>query len=123
MDNNLTAFFSLETSAELLINRILSINHDIDSFSLRTGNVSDEDMAKVDRLLKSDLKHLAIIDEPTLSASKLRNFLKRQPNLRVVFIDYLQLMETEKSNSRNIEVAALTRQLKLMAMELSLIHI
>lgn len=114
------AVFSLEMSDEQLASRILSSTAMVDSYSLRTGNISQADWAKlaaaVDKLSPA---RILIDDTSDISVSAMKAKLRREGNIGMVVIDYLQLMHGEKrTDNRVLEVAEITRGLKLLAKDL-----
>lgn len=120
MTGKKVAIFSLEMSDEQLATRILSSNAMVDSYSLRTGNVSQGDWEKlagaVDRLSSA---RILIDDTSNITVSGMKAKLRREGDIGLVIIDYLQLMQGEKhTDNRVLEVADITRNLKLMAKEL-----
>ena len=111
--------FSLEMSAEQLVTRIVSSEAMIDSYKLRTGELTPEDwntMAHVAGWLsKCDI---LIDDTPGITASEMKAKLRRRKNLGMVVIDYLSLMTGESHQDNRVqEVSAISRALKLMAKE------
>ena len=111
--------FSLEMSAEQLVTRIVSSEAMIDSYKLRTGELTPEDwktMAHVSGWLsKCDI---LIDDTPGITASEMKAKLRREKNLGMVVIDYLSLMTGESHQDNRVqEVSAISRSLKLMAKE------
>lgn len=124
-DGAAVAFFSLEMSAEQLAMRILASESSISSDKIRRGSIRQEDFPKfieVSRRINS--LQLFIDDTPGLGLSALRNRarrLKRQHNIGLIVIDYLQLIEAsskKSSDSRVQEVSTITRALKGIAKEL-----
>ncbi|MCQ2353976.1 MAG: replicative DNA helicase [Clostridia bacterium] len=114
------AIFSLEMSDEQLATRILSSTAMVDSYALRTGNISQSDWSKlaaaVDKLSPA---RILIDDTSDISVSAMKAKLRREGNIGMVVIDYLQLMHGEKhSDNRVLEVAEITRGLKLLAKDL-----
>ena len=118
-------FFSLEMSAEQLATRIISEQTQTASDSIRKGKITT---AEFDRLVAiSQTLHdmpIFIDDTPALTVSALRTRarrLKRQHNLGLIVVDYLQLI-SGSANSRNDgrvqEVSEITRGLKTLAKEL-----
>ena len=91
-------FFSLEMSAEQLVNRILAIGTGIDSSRLRTGNINKFELEKLMHgQEKRTIETLPIIidDSPSISISALKSRvvrLMRQYNIGMVMVDYLQLI-------------------------------
>ena len=118
------AVFSLEMSKEQLVNRLLSLESRVDSQSIRTGNLTDEDWSK---LLEGagviGKSHLIIDDTPGISVTELRSKcrkFKMEHNLGIIIIDYLQLMTGSKhSESRQQEISDISRSLKAVARELN----
>lgn len=117
------AFFSLEMSSEQVSTRILSMMAEIDSSSLRSGDVKEDDYNAL-RKSSNDLANLPfyIDDTPALSISSLRaraRKMKRQKNLKAIFVDYLQLLKgSSKFENRVLEVSEITQGLKALAKEL-----
>ena len=118
------AIFSMEMSAEQLAIRMLSSLGRIDQQKVRTGQLQDRDW---DRLI-SATGHLSstnifVDDTPSLSPNEIRSRcrrLKRQHDLDLVIIDYLQLMGVPSTNeNRATEISEISRSLKMMAKELS----
>lgn len=118
-------FFSLEMSSEQLATRLLSMMTEIDSVSLRTGNVNEEHYNDL-RKAASQLAEMPffIDDTPALTISAVRTRarkLKRKHNLGIIFIDYLQLLRgSSKSENRVIEISEITQGLKAIAKELNI---
>ena len=112
--------FSLEMSAEQLVNRMLSSEAQIDSFKMRSGTLTAEDwkaLAYASARL-SDTEIL-IDDTPGITVTGMRSKLRRVKNLGLVVIDYLQLMTGERHTDNRVnEVADISRGLKLLAKEL-----
>jgi len=112
--------FSLEMSAQQLVSRMLSSEAMIDSYSMRSGNLSDEDWAKLAHT-SSELSECEIyIDDTTgISVTAMKAKLRRVKNLGLIVIDYLQLMQSDRRiDNRVQEVAEISRGLKLLAKEL-----
>ena len=120
-------FFSLEMSAEQLTIRMLSSASEINSAKIIHGNISQDDFAKLVRT-SSEMSSLPffIDDTPALSISGLRaraRRLKRQHNLKLIVVDYLQLVRgsTAASQANRVqEVSEITQGLKAIAKELEL---
>lgn len=123
-DNSSVLFFSLEMSAEQLASRILGQETEISSDALRKGMFKDQQLNKLVTavsVLKN--KPLFIDDSSILSISELRSKarrFKRNNNLQLIVVDYLQLMTSgRRSESRIIELSEITRGLKAVAKELN----
>ncbi|MGL4178345.1 MAG: DnaB-like helicase C-terminal domain-containing protein, partial [Dermatophilaceae bacterium] len=118
-----TAVFSLEMSRTEITMRILSAEATIQLQDLRRGLKSQEQWNKLARIMgKISDSPLFIDDSPNMSLMEIRakcRRLKQQHDLKLVIIDYLQLMSSgKKVESRQQEVAEFSRALKLLAKEL-----
>jgi replicative DNA helicase len=118
------AIFSLEMSKEQLVNRLFSLESKVDSQSIRTGNLSDEDWAKlIEGAGIIGKSNLIIDDTPGISVTELRSKCRKyklEHNLGVIIIDYLQLMTgNKKTDSRQQEISDISRSLKEVARELN----
>ena len=119
-----TAIFSLEMSKDQLINRVLSMESKVDSQSMRTGNLTQNDWEK---LIESagiiSQAPLIIDDTPGISIGELRSKCRKyklENNLGLVIIDYLQLMTGGgRSESRQQEISDISRSLKALAREIN----
>ena len=112
--------FSLEMSAEQLVNRIISSEAMVDSYAMRTGDLKDEDWENIaiatSRLAKCDI---LIDDTAGITATGMKAKLRRVKNLGLVVIDYLQLMQSDSRNDNRVqEVAEISRAMKIMAKDL-----
>ena len=118
------AVFSMEMSASQLALRLISSNGRVNATRLRTGQLEDEDWSRVSgaiRMLKES--KIFIDDTPGLSPELLRakaRRLKREHDLGLVVIDYLQLMAVPgNSENRATEISEISRSLKALAKELN----
>lgn len=118
-------FFSLEMSKEQLIDRMLADASGVDSWNIRTGNLSDEDFSKISEAMGEMAEAPIYIDDtPGLSVLEMRTKARRaahdQP-LGLIVVDYLQLMQASGNYSGNRvqEVSEISRGLKLIARELN----
>lgn len=119
------ALFSLEMSATQLVQRILCSEARVNLSKLRTGSLTDADWAPIlsatDSLSKLDLW---IDDTPGLSLLEMRAKARRQLRDKergLIIVDYLQLMQPAKARrdgNRSVEVAEISRGLKVLAKEL-----
>lgn len=121
-----TAIFSLEMSKEQLVNRLFSLESQVDSQALRTGNLKDEEWEKlIEGAGIIGKSHLIIDDTPGISISELRSKCRKfklEHDLKLVIIDYLQLMSGRaggRSESRQQEISDISRSLKGLAREIS----
>lgn len=116
-----TLIESLEMGKPELSDRILSAEARIAHHHLKNGNATDDDMARAARRVPDiAAAPLYINDSPILSMPMLRGrvrHLVRTQGLRLVIVDYLQLMQAPKAENRQQAVAELSRGLKLMAKE------
>ena len=117
------AIFSLEMSKEQLVNRLFSLESKVDSQNIRTGNLEDEEWAKlIEGANIIGKSNLIIDDKPGISISELRSKCRKykmEHNLGIIFIDYLQLMTgSGRSESRQQEISEISRSLKALAREL-----
>lgn len=122
--NVTTAIFSLEMSKDQLVKRIMAMHSKVDSQSIRTGELSDEDWLKlVESARMIGSSNLIIDDTSSISISELRSKCRKyklEHNLGLVVIDYLQLMSGSKKNeSRQQEISEISRSLKGLARELN----
>ena len=119
-----TAIFSLEMSKNQLVNRILSMNSKVDSQAIRSGELNDEDWAKLMESARTVGESGLIIDDtPGISITELRSKCRKfklEHNLGLIIIDYLQLMSGgKKSESRQQEISEISRSLKALAREVN----
>lgn len=122
--NKTVAIFSLEMSKEQLVNRMFSLESNVDAQKLRTGQLNDQEW---ERLIESagviGKSNLIIDDTPGISISELRSKCRKyklEHNLSMIMIDYLQLMTgSGRSDSRQQEISDISRSLKAVARELS----
>ncbi|MGH8086390.1 MAG: replicative DNA helicase [Lysobacter sp.] len=118
------AVFSMEMSASQLALRLISSNGRVNAQRLRSGQLEDEDWSRVTsaiRMLKE--AKIFIDDTPGLSPDALRakaRRLKREHDLGLIVIDYLQLMAVPgNSENRATEISEISRSLKHLAKELN----
>jgi replicative DNA helicase len=117
------AIFSLEMSKASLLMRLVSDQARVDSHKFRTGQLPREDRAKITDTLNFLATVPLWIDDSGATTviemgAKCRR-MKRDKGLSLVIIDYLQLVSARgRFNSRNEEVASMTRGLKAMAKDL-----
>ena len=119
------AIFSLEMSKEQLVNRLFSLESQVDAQALRTGNMKDSDWEKLIEGAGIIGKSRLIIDDtPGISISELRSKCRKyklEHGLDIIIIDYLQLMTGgvgRSQESRQQEVSEISRSLKGLAREL-----
>ena len=120
-------FFSLEMSKEQLVDRMLADAAGVDSWNIRTGNLSDDDFAKLsDAMGEMAEAPIFIDDTPGVSVLEMRTKARRaahENELGLIIIDYLQLMQgsgsSQAQGNRVQEVSEISRGLKLLARELN----
>ena len=117
--------FSLEMSKEQLVNRMLSMESNVDAQKLRTGSLTDSDWdAVVEGVGIIGNAKLVIDDTPGISISELRSKcrkMKLEHGLSIVIIDYLQLMSGSGkggNDNRQQEISEISRSLKALAREM-----
>ncbi len=117
--------FSLEMSKSEIVMRLLSAEAKIKLADMRSGRMSDDDWTRLARRM-SEISEapLYIDDSPNLTMMEIRakaRRLKQKADLRLVVVDYMQLMTSgKKVESRQQEVSEFSRSLKLLAKELDL---
>jgi replicative DNA helicase len=122
--NGLTSvIFSLEMGRNEITMRLLSAEARVPLHSMRTGQMGDEDWTRLARRMSEVVEApLFIDDSPNMSMMEIRakcRRLKQRQDLKLVIIDYLQLMSSpKKTESRQQEVSEMSRSLKLLAKEL-----
>ncbi|MGZ8177824.1 replicative DNA helicase [Williamsia sp. SKLECPSW1] len=122
--NQLTsAMFSLEMGKTEIVMRLLSAEANIKLADMRSGRMSDDDWTRLARRMgEISEAPLFIDDSPNLTMMEIRakaRRLKQRHDLRLVVIDYMQLMTSgKKVESRQQEVSEFSRNLKLLAKEL-----
>ena len=124
--NRSVAIFSLEMSKEQLVNRLFSLESQVDAQALRTGNMKDSDWEKlIEGAGIIGQSKLIIDDTPGISVSELRSKCRKyklENDLDLIIIDYLQLMTGSvgrSSESRQQEISEISRSLKGLARELN----
>ncbi|UOY00591.1 replicative DNA helicase [Blastococcus sp. PRF04-17] len=117
------AIFSLEMSKHEITMRLLSAEAKVPLHHMRAGSLSDEDWSKLARRMGEIADApLYIDDSPNMTMMEIRakaRRLKQRNDLKLIVIDYLQLMTSgKKVESRQQEVSEFSRALKLLAKEL-----
>ena len=120
------AVFSLEMAREQLTTRLLAGEGLVDSQKLLTGKLSADEWRRVGAAATTiSATDIRIDDNPSLSVADMNAQCRRIPNLGLVVIDYLQLMQSAGSGhgwsneSRTQAVSDMSRMLKIMAKELN----
>jgi replicative DNA helicase len=118
-------YFSLEMSKEQLVDRMLSDEAGVDSWKIRTGNLSDDDFEKLGTAMGVLSEAPVFIDDtPGITVLEMRTKARRQAHthpLGLIIVDYLQLMSGSKNYGENRvqEISEISRGLKLIARELN----
>ncbi len=119
-------FFSMEMANAEIVDRMISDISGIDNWKIRTGNVSDEDFARIgDALGDMNEVPLYIDDTSSMTILELRNKARRAAhdhNVGMVIVDYLQLLQGSDryAGNRVQEVTEISRGLKTLARELEI---
>ena len=119
------AIFNLEMSKQQLATRMLSTESGVESEKLRNGDLADSDWTKIAEGMSVLSGAPIYFDDSTdVSVQSIRakcRKLKMEKDIKLVFVDYLQLMQGKagRSDSRTQEVGDISRSLKVMARELN----
>ncbi|WP_438823266.1 replicative DNA helicase [Nocardioides imazamoxiresistens] len=121
--NMTSVFFSLEMNRSEITMRLLSAEARVPLNHIRNGAMTDDDWAKLAKKMGEVSSAPVFIDDsPNMTMMEIRakaRRLKQKHDLRLIIIDYLQLMSSgKKVESRQIEVSEFSRQIKLLAKEL-----
>ena len=117
-------FFSLEMSNTQVVDRMISEASGVDSWNIRTGNLTQEDFSKIsDAMGEMSEAPIKFVDKPGLTVLEMKVLAQREAhkgNLGLIIVDYLQLMSGSKSygDNRVQEISEISRGLKLIAREL-----
>ncbi|MBR4720179.1 MAG: replicative DNA helicase [Clostridia bacterium] len=117
------AIFNLEMPKSMIVRRIFCSQAYIDSQKILSGKFEGEDWARLGKVLdKIAVAPLYIDDSSSITVSEIHakcQRIKQTHGLSLVVIDYLQLMRDDsRTESRQVEVASISRALKIMAKEL-----
>ena len=118
-------FFSLEMSREQLALRLISAEVYLEHDKLTTGKLSEEDWIKVSEAAESLVQsRIWVDDDASNTVASIKAKCRRLPNLGLVVIDYLQLMDSSgtrkrRGENRQQEISDISRSLKIMAKELN----
>lgn len=119
------AIFSLEMPKEALVNRLMSLVSHVEAEKIRSGQLQGMDWSDLvesagiiadSKLIIDDQSGITVAD----LQSKCRKYKMEHPDLALVMIDYLQLMNgNKKSDSRQQEISEISRSIKMVARELN----
>ncbi len=116
--------FSLEMSAEQLVQRLLATETGIDSHRIRLGQIDDKELGRMTSAFgKLAEAQIFIDDSAGLTIMELRSKARRlqaEHGLDMLVIDYLQLMQGSRSDNRVQEISEISRGLKGIARELNI---
>lgn len=123
--NMTSVIFSLEMTRNEITMRLLSAEAKIALNHMRNGHMTDDDWSKLARKMgEVSAAPLFIDDSPNMTMMEIRakaRRLKQRHDLKLIVIDYLQLMTSgKKVESRQLEVSEFSRQIKLLAKELNI---
>ena len=118
------AIFSLEMSKEQLMQRLMCSEAEVDTQRLITGNMQTKDWEKLADAMNKFSQAPIYIDDTsgctiTDLRAKCRRLKMREPNLGLIVIDYLQLMEGSGKEDRFQQISSISRGLKVLARELN----
>ncbi|MCK5294419.1 MAG: replicative DNA helicase [Arcobacteraceae bacterium] len=125
-NGNGVIFFSLEMPAEQLMMRLLSAKTRIPLQNVRKGDLDDKEWSKVTTAFEDlNTKKLFVDDSGSVNINQLRARVRKiagnpTNNIKMVVIDYLQLMQGTGNKARHEEVSEISRGLKLLAREMDL---
>lgn len=116
--------FSLEMSQEELVDRLLVAQADIDAWKLKTGRLDDKDFDRLSHAMGQLAEAPIFIDDtPGLSMSEMRTKARRlqaEHGLKLLVVDYLQLIKGRNLENRVQEVSEISQSLKNLARELKI---
>jgi len=125
---NGVVFFSLEMPKEQIALRLLSMHSGVPLEKIRAGHLDTGQEDEV-RKSRSTLARLDItVDDDGMVSMReirmrLRKILMKNPGVKVAMIDYLQLMSASNIKERHLQIAEISRGLKLLARELNIVII
>lgn len=126
INNKGVLFFSMEMAKNEIVDRMISDIAGVDNWKIRTGNLSDEEFAKIgDALGEMDEIPIYIDDTSSMTIMELRNKARRAKHdhdISLVIVDYLQLIQGSDryKGNRVQEVTEISRGLKILARELEI---
>ena len=118
------AFISIEMASLQLMVRMLSTETGVNQFAIRTGITTDDDMNKIQVALSALAGTKCYIDDsPIQNINTLRSKcrrLKKENDIQVIFVDYLQLIKAKGKRSETEEISYVSETLKVIAKELNI---
>ncbi|MFH0912487.1 MAG: replicative DNA helicase [Patescibacteria group bacterium] len=117
--------FHLEMSKDQVVDRLISAESGIDSWRLRTGNLREEDFARLSEAMSKLAEFPIYIDDsPGSNVMEMRTKARRlqaEKKLDLLIVDYLQLMESRRNSDNRVqEISEISRGLKGLARELNI---
>ncbi|MBC3211076.1 SPI-7-type island replicative DNA helicase [Serratia fonticola] len=118
--------YSLEMPIDQLLSRFISMLGRVPLQNLRSGNMDDEDWARVSKasnILLTEWKDRLLIDDdsfmtPSMLRSRVRKNVRKHGRPSLILLDYLQLMRCPGQENRTLEIAEISRSLKALAKEI-----
>jgi replicative DNA helicase len=122
-ENNGVIFFSLEMPSEQLMLRLLSVKTSIPLQKLRIGDIDENEWEQIsDAMSELEDKTLITDDNTNITINSIKTKARRlkmqYPEIRLIVIDYLQLIQSSQNRDRHLEVSEISRGLKTLAREL-----
>ncbi|MGH2531557.1 MAG: replicative DNA helicase [Thermomicrobiales bacterium] len=116
--------FSLEMSAEQLVQRLLAMETGVDSHRLRLGQIDDHEWDRISRAFGRLAEAKIFIDDSSgINVMEVRSKARRlqaEAGVDMIIVDYLQLMHARRSENRVQEISEISRGLKGLARELNI---
>lgn len=116
--------FSLEMTGHELGVRMLSSLSKIPAARIKEGNLREKEVEEIETMTKRPvMENILVNDKGGLSIQALRSYASRavkENDVKVIFIDYLQLLSDKTANSRYLEVSNISRTLKSLAKTLKI---
>lgn len=117
-------FFSLETSKEQLVDRLLSAQANVDAWRIMTGRLEEDDFTKIGQAMGELAEAPIFIDDtPGMSIMEIRTKARKlqiEHGVKLLVLDYLQLAQAPRSESRTVEVSQISQGFKNIARELNI---
>lgn len=114
-------FFSLEMTADEIAERLIARNSTATLDTLIDGTKDVQRVREIGDVCKSlSSLPLTICDQPDISIAQVRAKARMLPDLSMIIVDYLGLMQTQRRDNRNLELGELSRSLKNLASELKI---
>ena len=124
LHHKIVGFISLEMSAQQIVQRLLAAETGINSHRLRMGQINDDEWGSISRAYgKLSEANIFIDDGGSSTVNDVRTKARRlqaEFGMDVLFIDYLQLMQSRRSDNRVQEISEISRGLKQLARELNI---